>query len=154
MIQDLGGALGDHGDLVALLQDYCPAFGRRSGLDVSLDIMGDIDLPPEAQVELFRVVQEALNNAHRHAHATRISVGLCRGPGEVEMTVEDNGVGLSPGTEAGDHLGLRIMRERARSVGGELQVLNRDGGGTAVRVQVPFPAAQHREEGLWNVSLS
>ncbi|MGE5602595.1 MAG: ATP-binding protein, partial [Nitrososphaerales archaeon] len=155
MIQDLGGVLDDRGDLVALLRDYCPAFATRSGLEVSLDVVGNIELPPETQLELFRVAQEALNNAHRHAHASRVSVRLCQGVGGVEMMVEDDGVGLAPGGEAGDHLGLRIMRERVRSTGGELQVFSRDGEGTAVRVLVPLPPeGQRREEGLWSVSLS
>ncbi len=155
LVRDLSGPAEDAGDFAARLERYCQAFTRRTGLQVSLDAAQDIPLGPEARFELFRVVQEALNNAHRHARASQVSVNLCREPRGVALTVTDDGAGMPSSYEGGDHFGLQIMSERVHSIGGDLQVLSRNGQGTAVQVRVPVEVAgEPREEGLWSAFVS
>jgi signal transduction histidine kinase len=91
-------------------------------------------LPPDVQVALYRVVQEALNNVAKHAHATRIELGLRCGDGEVEVCIDDDGRGFEQDRVLADHFGLRIMRERADAIGATLAVHSQPGHGTQVRV--------------------
>jgi two-component system sensor histidine kinase UhpB len=95
------------------------------------------DLPPDVQVVIYRVAQEALVNAARHSGATRIEVSLERQPGAVSLLVTDNGSGFAF-AEEGKGLGLSGMRERALLVGGKLDIDSRPGKGTTVRLEVPI----------------
>jgi signal transduction histidine kinase len=90
-------------------------------------------LPPEVQVALYRVAQEALNNAARHARATQVEVYLRSHARGVELRIGDDGRGFNPGSVAADHFGLRIMRERAEHTGIALTIKSRPGRGTQVR---------------------
>jgi signal transduction histidine kinase len=92
---------------------------------------------------LFRIAQEAVVNAARHASATRVAVGFAERDGRVILTVRDDGVGFdlgAPGADP-DHWGLKSMRERARAIGGILRVETAPGAGTRVTADVPFEAA-------------
>jgi signal transduction histidine kinase len=112
---------------------------RRSGLQVSLDQEQDAGLPPGlAQIETaaFRAVQEAVTNIVRHARAHSLWVRIAVTGGWLEVTVDDDGAGLG-GTPAGN--GLRGMRERIETLGGELMVGDRQEGGTRVRARIPLP---------------
>ena len=97
-------------------------------------------LPPAAEVQILRIVQEALLNVERHAEATEAWITLSSTRGTVDLTVRDNGRGLASdangGRESGQH-GLRVMRERAGSIGGTLDITSGPGQGTEVRVSVP-----------------
>jgi signal transduction histidine kinase len=91
---------------------------------------------------LFRIAQEAVMNAARHASATRVAVAIAERDGRVILTVRDDGVGFdldAPGTDA-DHWGLKSMRERARAIGGMLHVESAPGAGTRVTAGVPREA--------------
>ena len=92
------------------------------------------DLPDETELVVFRVAQEALTNAARHAGARTVDLRLGVVGGDVELTVADDGVGIAPGA---DGTGLRGMRERAALVGGTLTVGRGEDGGTVVRLRVP-----------------
>ncbi len=86
---------------------------------------------------LYRVAQEAMSNAVRHAEATRLRVALERTRGELTLTVADNGVGFDrAGVDTSSHFGLRGMQERADAMGGQLIVESGRGRGTAVRVTI------------------
>lgn len=104
-----------------------------------------LSLKPEREAEVFHVVQEALNNIVRHAGARHAWLRI--GPaahGGVHIVIDDDGIGPAGAGSAGaTHYGLEIMRERARRLGGRLDVQPRDGGGT--RVQLVFPAAAATE---------
>lgn len=155
MVQDLSRVGEQANDLVGLLRSYCNSFGTRTGLDVSLELAPAAELLPDAQVELFRVVQEALNNAHRHARAHRVCVALSGGADGVTLTVEDDGAGLPPGRTPDNHFGLRIMRQRVESIGGQLHVESRSGKGTTVSVRVPAPGKVQRQmEESWSEFVS
>jgi signal transduction histidine kinase len=96
-------------------------------------------LADERLQAVYRVAQEAMHNALRHAAASRVDVDLVHSNGFVELEVRDDGRGFDPlaAGEATRRLGLASMRERARSVGGRLTVNSNPGGGTSVRLAVP-----------------
>jgi signal transduction histidine kinase len=98
-------------------------------------------LPPEQQEAVYRIAQEAMHNALRHADARRIDVVLVTHNGVTALQITDDGGGFEPATAdgAGRGLGLASMRERAEAVGGTLTVSSRPGGGTMVRLAVPTP---------------
>ena len=105
----------------------------------------------EEQEQVLRVIQEALANARKHAHATQISVELARQqlvepsvPGELVVAVTDDGCGFDPGGVAGGgdkHFGLGIMAARAERLGGALRVASRPGAGTRVELRWPGGSA-------------
>ncbi len=112
---------------------------RRYGVSVRTEIAAD-DLPPEVAGPLFRVTQEAVANAGRHAGASAIKIRLSHGGGIALLEVEDDGDGFGDvdplGSGEPGHIGLASMRERAEMLGGELAVES-DSSGTRVRVRVP-----------------
>ncbi|HSK96860.1 MAG TPA: sensor histidine kinase, partial [Euzebyales bacterium] len=99
------------------------------------------DVPPlteQGQEAVYRIAQEAMHNALRHAEATRIDVVLTVDDGAAILQVTDDGVGFAPASMvAGRRLGLASMRERAHAAGGTLTVTSEPGGGTTVRLAVP-----------------
>ena len=102
------------------------------------------NLPPAIEQGIYRIAQEALTNAARHAGATQLKVTLSRN-GTVSLTVADNGRGFDVNgihTHGGDHVGLQLMRERAAMMGGVLDIASTPGAGTpgagtTVRLVVP-----------------
>jgi two-component system, NarL family, sensor kinase len=94
-------------------------------------------LPAAVEVAAYRIVQEALTNVLRHAHATRCRVTLTVGAGVLEVVVDDDGRGIAPGAPWG--VGVTSMRERAAELGGEAAVAARPGGGTRVQARLPLP---------------
>ncbi len=114
---------------------------RRSGLDTRLDsTLAEQRMEPEISVALFRILQEALTNVARHAAARRVEVDLRRRGDELLLEVRDDGVGIAPQPAAS--LGLLGMEERARAVGGRLEVARRRAGGTRVTARVPWRPAR------------
>jgi PAS domain S-box-containing protein len=99
-------------------------------------------LPPTVQVALYRIAQEAVNNASRHAHATRLNMALAISPLAtvdaalaVTVTVADNGRGFDLEASPAGHMGLTMMRERAAEIGAQLAVASSLGAGTTVNVR-------------------
>lgn len=93
--------------------------------------------PPDAELACFRIAQEALTNALRHAGAQRVELTLALRDGGLELDVRDDGRGFALDTASG--LGLVTMRERAEQLGGELRIESAPGHGTRVRARVPCP---------------
>lgn len=122
-------------------------FGERTGMAVTVRNEGvprDLALGPQAEVAVFRIMQEALANAGRHSRAGLVDVDLHAGGAQLVLTVRDNGLGFdtesedSAGTRGGS-FGLVGMRERARLIGAELEVVSDPaGGGTTVLLRVPL----------------
>ena len=109
-----------------------------AGLAVELTIEGNApELPPGVDLCAYRIVQEALTNTLKHAHASRASVLVRYGPSELEIQVTDNGRGRTAG-EAGSGNGIIGMKERAALVGGELRVGPASAGGFAVHARIPL----------------
>jgi signal transduction histidine kinase len=125
--------------LVATIGKDLDILGRAHGLKADLRVHGTPELDSAVELELYRIVQEALNNAIRHARAETIAVEVEAGDGAVTMTVRDDGVGFDPGARAirERRLGLTSMRERAERLGGIFSVETAREAGTVVRVEVP-----------------
>jgi signal transduction histidine kinase len=123
----------------AQLPEALSELAGRFAVPVSVETTGDArPLLPELEVTLYRVAQEALANAEKHAKASRIGLTLSYADDVVLLDVVDDGVGFRPGDRGdGTGFGLEAMRRRVRRVAGTLAVESTPGGGTAVNVQVP-----------------
>jgi two-component system sensor histidine kinase UhpB len=110
-------------------------------METTITVDGDFsDLPDDAGLVVYRVAQEALSNAARHAGAGHVAVALRRGSDGVELTVSDDGRGFAF-AESERGLGIGGMRERALLVDGELTIESRPGAGTTVRLGIPAGSA-------------
>lgn len=128
-------ALDDHG-LEAALGTQVRRFREQTGIRAELRTDGELDrLGDDAQLVVYRVAQEALTNVARHSDAETVAVDLSAAPGGVELRVADDGRGFASAGSQG--LGLDGMAERARLVGGELDVRSAPGAGTRVTLRVP-----------------
>ena len=131
---------GDH-PLVPVLNTCLDRFQHQWDIKTVFEpgnVAPDISVPSWIGVQLLRIVQEALSNTRRHAQATQIALRLKQTDGMLHVQIEDNGQGFDPGRTPDDHLGLRIMRERAESIGGSLELDSQPGQGTRVVIRVPI----------------
>ena len=124
------------------LQSYLDGFRQNYGIQVEVSIGRGVDdtvFAPEAQVQLFRILQEAFSNARKHAGTDCLQVSFEKEDDLVRMFIQDNGRGFDPARAASEgHFGLRFMRERAELLGGCLRVDSEPGKGTCVVVEVPL----------------
>ena len=128
----------DAGNLADAARQSLDEIARDTGWSVDLvENLGAARLPPAVETAAFRILQEALSNARRHAGTTRIEVVLSRDTDRVHLDVRDYGVGLAAAGGARG-LGLPSMRERARLLGGSCVVEAAIGGGTHVHAQLPL----------------
>lgn len=135
--QALHPVLLDEQGLESTLDWYIPTVERQTGLKLHYEKSGAaFRLDGNAGVQVYRVLQEALNNVKRHAGAQEAWVRLEFQDESVRLEVEDHGRGFAPGS-GHQGIGLVGMRERAELVGGTLHVARREGGGTIVRLVVP-----------------
>jgi len=141
--QDLRPAALDRLGLLPALEWLASDVGKLSGLKVQVETDGaERRLAPEAELVLFRIVQEALRNVWRHSQATSAQVLVEFQDGKTMITVKDNGKGFQLQSPMGDltkagKLGLAGMKERARLLGGSLKVESEPGKGTTVIVEAP-----------------
>ncbi len=126
---------GERG-LIDSLREYVERWREQTGIDTRLTIEGDIHLQPTVELQLVRIVQEALTNVRKHASATTVSVELEARDGHVILTISDNGTGFDPAAMSRTdfpRFGLATMRERAESVGGTLTIESERAKGTQIR---------------------
>jgi signal transduction histidine kinase len=125
--------------LVDMLTRAVDDFGQRSGLHVTFTPAEGLPsaIPPRQQVELLRIVQEALTNVRKHADATVVRVRAEMQGRDLAVTVADNGKGFDPATAPDRGMGLQGMEERARLMGGQLHLTSEPQGGSTVVVTVP-----------------
>lgn len=130
--------LDDFG-FVGALRDFAAGVQARDGLTVALRIdEGAACGQPEVDAMLFRVLQEAVLNVRKHAHAHHLAIALTRAPhGGVRVTIHDDGRGFDPRRVPPGHLGLLYMRERAEACGATLAIDSHPERGTRVEVHVP-----------------
>ena len=132
------------------MADTVDEFRQRIGHEVRMEgRLGPCTLGPNQQIHALQILREALSNVARHAQARNTIVELRCMDGVVELTVEDDGMGvhIDAGPDQRVHHGLAIMRERARSLGGDL-TLESPGGGSGTRVRLRFRLdAAGRENG-------
>lgn len=127
----------DREGLVGALQQRLRAVEERVGIETELVVDSEIELPSIVEEGLFRIVQEALNNALRHAEATSVTVRIRVDATNVLLEVADNGNGFDSGaTSERGGMGLVFMRERAESLGGQLDIRSAPGEGTTLMVGV------------------
>jgi len=139
VMADLRPALLDEYGLGAALAWYGEEYSQRTGIHVSVDAHeAGSALRPEAAVALFRIAQEALNNAAKHSSARRIRVLLEEKDGELMLSAIDDGCGFDPAQAPRGRWGMTTMRERAQAAGGRLAVDSDLGKGTTVRATVPL----------------
>jgi signal transduction histidine kinase len=131
----------DERGLTLALRDLLEAFERRTGIDCTLQGESRIRVEPEIETVLYRVVQEALNNVAKHAHANHVWVYLRVDEDRVDMQLNDDGIGFDVtsvnGLVGSGHFGLAGMRERVEIAGGTHRLLSTPGNGTAIRVRLP-----------------
>jgi two-component system NarL family sensor kinase len=124
--------------LEAAIDDLAAPLAAR-GTAVEVDVP-NAKLPPAVEALIFRLAQEGLRNAAKHADASSVSVAVRVGRDRAEATVADDGRGFDPGEPPdGGHLGLHLLEDLARDAGGELRVSSAPGQGSRLTLEVPLP---------------
>lgn len=136
MLDDLG--------LVPAVEWLVQSFSQRTGMACELAIgSDDLQLQDPYATAVFRILQESLTNAAKHARATQVEITIEKDDGAIALTVEDNGRGFDPADprKPGSY-GLLGVRERAYLLGGEFNIDSKPGGGTRVEVRIPIREEQ------------
>jgi len=124
--------------LPAAVQKQAREFSKRTNIPVTLSVDGPFEqLRDPQRTYIYRIVQEALTNCAKHAHAAAISVALLDRGDAIELTVTDDGVGFQPERVPHAGLGLIGMAERARELGGTASVRSAPGQGTSIHISIP-----------------
>lgn len=125
-------------DIEIALQETLQKFQHQTNLPARLHILGEgFPLPPDVQVHVLHIIQEALSNVRKHADASAVSLNVTKGQHWV-FEVSDDGDGFNPTHDRGEsHVGLKIMRERAQRIASEVSVISTPGGGTKVLLTLP-----------------
>ncbi|MBI2865893.1 MAG: GAF domain-containing sensor histidine kinase [Chloroflexi bacterium] len=134
--------------LVDSLREYVQRFGDLSGVPTALVVEGEpTPFPPEIEVQLLRIVQEALTNVRKHARARRADIAFSFQDGNCRLVVADDGHGFDPShltRGPWPHLGLQSMRERAAAIGATFTLDTGPGRGTRVVLDIPFSTGRKR----------
>jgi two-component system CheB/CheR fusion protein len=145
---ELRPAVLDDLGLVVAADNYVTEWSKHFEIPAEFQSTGlkKTRLDPETETNLYRIIQEALNNTYKHAKASRASVLLEKRQKSVVLIIEDNGIGFDPNkkrrvTKSGRGLGLIGIRERAAIVSGTVEIESTPGNGTTIYVRVPFQRA-------------
>ncbi len=140
---ELRPAVLDDLGLEAAIESQANEFAEWNGTPCELDLhIGEMPTDRDRDIAIFRILQEALTNVARHAHARAIRITSRADANQFVLEVADNGVGIPPGqADSPRSLGLIGMRERARAVAGDIEIAPVDGHGTLVRLRVPTSRA-------------
>lgn len=136
IIEDLRPSALQHLGLRLALQRLCGEVTERTGLPVHTELE-DLTLGEEAQITVYRLVQEALTNAQKYAKANQMQVTLARQSNHVAVRIEDDGQGFDPASERVARHGLAGMRFRVEALGGEWQLDSAPGTGTRIQARLP-----------------
>ena len=138
MITGLRSSVSAEG-LAGSLRSYLSDLRGLGGPEIVFDARGEVRLRPDIEAEIFRIAQEAVSNALRHAGAEQVRVSLVAANTKISLTVEDDGTGIlrkrAQRKGGGGGVGLDAMRERAALMGAVLRVGNRVDGGTRVSLE-------------------
>ena len=130
---------GEEPSLAAALRTYVTQWQDHTGIKVEYAADEEIHLAPEIELQLIRIVQEALANVRKHSAARRVRVALTAEGRQILVEVEDDGKGFEDheGRTLGfPRFGLATMRERAQGIGGEFEIESRKNSGTCIRVRI------------------
>jgi signal transduction histidine kinase len=143
-IMGLRTSLGPQRTLLDTLRDYLQRWQDQSAIAADLAVSDSLDsepgLSPLIEIQMLRIIQEALANVRKHAGASTVHVSMRGEEGSIVATIDDNGVGFDPsmiGRSDFPRFGLSTMRERAEAVGGTLEIDAAPGKGTRVRIRMP-----------------
>ncbi|MCL2345196.1 MAG: histidine kinase [Desulfobulbus sp.] len=136
-------------DLDSALTSALEKFEGQTGIATRFERIGSgAPLAPANEIQIMHIVQESLSNIRKHARASNVYLTVRRRPGQTEIEVRDDGIGFDtenePNVHSERHVGLKIMRERAHRIGGELRIVSRIGAGARLLLSLPRAA---REEG-------
>jgi signal transduction histidine kinase len=123
--------------LIGALKHHTAVLRSRHGIAVEEALAGEPAMTWEGKQALYRIAQEALHNAGRHARATKVRIVLGQDDAQIRLEVWDDGVGFDTESEHPGHFGLNTMRERATELGGRLEIESRPQAGTKVRAIIP-----------------
>lgn len=135
----------EHG-LYWMLEQYASKFPTWGSLTLKLDIAPDLPrLPLDREMAIFMIIQEAIMNVRKHAAATEATISVRAVDGTLHFIISDNGQGFDVNAQRQQQimrgsLGLQIMPERAKQIGGTVTIMSTPGSGTAVTIAVPFLA--------------
>ena len=136
LVELRSGVLADQ-PLEQLIDTLAEAARVRSNAAVTVYVNSNGEPPPRIVMAFYRVTQEVLNNAAKHAEATQIKISLTYAIDGATLHIDDDGRGFDPRMVANDHLGLRIMAERAATIGGDLEIISKPGQGTQIGLTWP-----------------
>lgn len=145
IITDLRPSILDHQGLWAALEWQAQEFvaSAELALDWRMDVDEALELPEPVAMAVFRIFQEMLSNVGRHARANRLVVTITVMGDELQLQVQDDGVGApAQAFEARDAWGVMGMRERARHFGGEIDIASAPGQGTTMRLRLALPMGE------------
>jgi signal transduction histidine kinase len=129
--------MGEAG-LAAALGELAASVARLHEIECGFALLSDVEITDaSAATHLYRIAQEAINNATRHGHASRIGISLIDSGGFATLQIVDNGAGISHTSHGGEGLGINIMGYRARLVGGHLTLTELPEGGTVITCVFP-----------------
>ena len=134
----------DHFGFMQTIIQFGNDFREKTGLDVDMSFMGiqDLLLDFDTEINLYRLIQEGMNNINKHAHAKRIVVKMVASHPSIILRIEDDGTGFDVVQRLASsirekRMGLRSMQERASLLGGKMSILSQPGRGTEIRIEVP-----------------
>lgn len=146
---ELRPAFLDHAGLATAIRNYAAQWSQHSGIETDILTSGlsTARFAPNVETNLYRILQEALNNTHKHARADRVEILLERRNGDIGLIIVDNGRGFSLKNKKHQlkGLGLTGMKERASLIGGTLDFESAPGKGTTVHVRVPAATKRRRK---------
>lgn len=125
-------------DIEQALQETLQKFQHQTGLPTHLKVHGDgLPLPPDVQVQVLHVLQEALSNVRKHAGASQVELEVHKGA-QWRFMVRDDGIGFDARQGRGtSHVGMKIMRERADGIGAQVEIISKPGQGTTASLTLP-----------------
>jgi two-component system sensor histidine kinase DegS len=138
LLDDLG--------LVPALRAHAELSFESADISFEMDVRGmEERILAPIETALFRIFQEALTNVVRHANATRVVIRIERADHSINGSIQDDGIGFHPaefgsGARDGRGFGLLGMQERAKILGGHIEISSKPGEGTLVKIQVPIPS--------------
>ncbi len=140
--------LGEHGTFVDTLTSYVDRWRDQNEIAIAIEVEPELALAPPVELQVVRIVQEALANVRKHARARCVTIRMRPAEGRLHLTIEDDGVGFEPtalGRSDFPRFGLTTMKERAQSVGGMLRIETQPGQGARVVADLPMVPALRAE---------
>jgi signal transduction histidine kinase len=140
-IVDLRTLPGPQQSFPNVMREYIDRWKEQTGISTHVTIDTDLPLNAGTELQLVRIIQESLANVRKHARATTATVDVRRRDGQLVVTISDDGVGFNPAARARSNFpqfGLPTMRERAATIGGNLEIDSAPGRGTTIRLSVPL----------------